>query len=145
MMSPGLLAFLGGSGRAEGGSDAAGSAAGSDQELGAACPGLLAFKDQLLEARLRLNRGGWQLSSPARRLLEALVRYRNMLLPLVAAAGGGAVPRGADYMAGRCGAALALLVAEPRLGRHAAALVLEDLHVSSALAGLRSGLEAGGG
>jgi hypothetical protein len=137
-MSPGLLAFLGGSGGAEGGSDAAGSATCSDQELGAACPGLLAFKDQLLEARLRLDRGSWQLSPPARRLLEALVRYRDMLLPLVSV-----VPRGADYIAGRCSAALALLVAEPQLGCSAAALVLEDLHLSSALAGLPA-LEGGG-
>jgi hypothetical protein len=121
-MSPGLLAFLGGSGNAEGGSsNVAGSAACSDQAPGAASPStLLAFKDQLLAARLRLDRGSWRLSPPGRRLLAALVRYRDALLPLATGGGaGGAAPPGAAYIAGRCGAALALLRAEPRLGHRA--------------------------
>jgi hypothetical protein len=145
-MSPGLLAFLGGSGSAEGGSsDVAGSAACSDQAPGAASPSaLLAFKDQLLAARLRLDRGSWRLSPPGRRLLAALVRYRDALLPLATAGGGGAAPPGAAYMCGRCCAALALLRAEPRLGHRAAALVLEDLRLSAALAGL-PGLDVRGG
>jgi hypothetical protein len=115
---------------------------GHDQDAPAAAVprALLEFKDQLLAARLKLGGGAWRLSAPAQQLLAALVRYRDALMP---PAGSGSGRRGVRYMAGRCAAALALLVAEPQLGPGAAALVLEDLGLSAALLRL-PGLQGSG-
>ncbi len=119
--------------------DCAASDAGGDQSPApAAAPAaLLAFKDQLLAARLKLQGGAVQLSPAAQQLLAALVRYRDALLPL---AGGGSADgwRGVHYMAVRCGAALTLLLAEPQLDGGSAELVLEDLQLSATLARLPS-------
>jgi hypothetical protein len=153
--SPALVAYLSQRQRIPDDEDSTGEPPGSDGNASDTSnhdqsapaevpPALLAFKDQLLAARLKQEGGAWRLSAPAQQLLAALVHYRDALMPL-ARAGGAASRRGVHYMAGRCGAALALLVAEPQLGPRAVALVLEDLGLSAALARLPGMQEGGGG
>jgi hypothetical protein len=87
-----------------------------------------------MAARRRLLQGGWQLSAPAQQLLQALVFYRDKLLPLAADP---ARHEGAGYMAARCGSALELLLADGQaLGPEGAALELEDLGISAVMAGM---------
>jgi hypothetical protein len=84
-------------------------------------------------ARRRLLQGGWQLSGPAQQLLQALVFYRDKLLPQVADPGRA---KRAGYMVTRCSAALALLLAQPQMGEDGSSLELEDLGISAVMAGL---------
>jgi hypothetical protein len=118
------------------GSDGHDSDSSNDQGAPAAAPpALLAFKDRLLAARIKLEGGAWRLSASAQQLLGELLRYRDALLPLATAASA-ARRRGVRYMANRCSAALTLLAAEPQLSPGTLALVLEDLRLSAALVGL---------
>jgi hypothetical protein len=85
-----------------------------------------------MSARRQLNHEGWQLSRPASALLEALIYYRNKVVPVPEVCSSEA----GRYLVDKCRGAVALLLAQPHMAASSAELELEDLAVAAAIAGL---------